>query len=164
MNEIWETVPGYRGKYEVSNLGRVRSYGVIISQRVGSYGYYRVNLYIGKLKKTVPVHRLVAKAFIPNPNNLPQVNHIDEDKKNNRVDNLEWCDNYYNTHYGGAIKRAAEGRSKPVVQMDIDGTYIATHQSMLSAARALGIDPANVSACCTKRQRYTHGYKFDYAI
>lgn len=116
MEEIWKPIPGYEGKYEVSNQGRVKS---IARTRIGKNGsivpvaekilkgksdkdgYIEYALCTGHHKKMkfYRAHRLVAMAFIPNPDNLPQVNHMDEDKTNNRVDNLEWCDNSYNVRY-----------------------------------------------------------------
>ena len=109
--EIWRPIEGYEGLYEVSNLGRVRSLdrydsrnqfrkGRIMKQNNDGRDYMSIQLCLnGKLKKYF-VHRLVAEAFLPNPDNLPQVNHKDEDKSNNRVDNLEWCTAKYNLSYG----------------------------------------------------------------
>ena len=115
MIEEWRPVVGYEGLYEVSNTGRVRSVdryiknghssyrlhkGKVISLLKGEYGYIQVNLYYNGKNYKKYVHRLVAQAFIPNPDNLPQINHKDEDKTNNRVDNLEWCTAKYNINYG----------------------------------------------------------------
>lgn len=109
--EIWKPVVGYEGLYEVSSLGRVRSLdrydrmnhfwkGRILKLCTDGAGYLMVGLCSNSKVKTYKVHRLVAQAFIPNPDNLPEVNHIDEDKRNNRVDNLEMCDGKYNSNYG----------------------------------------------------------------
>lgn len=115
MSEIWLPVKGYEGYYEVSNLGRVRGLdriildkggrhqvkkGVVLKPRPDRQGYITVALSIGRKYKTQLVHRLVAEAFIPNPDNLPQINHKDECKSNNTVDNLEWCTARYNCNYG----------------------------------------------------------------
>ena len=115
MIEEWRPVVGYEGLYEVSNTGQVRSLdryiknghssyrlhkGKVISLLKGEYGYIQVNLYYNGKNYKKYVHRLVAQAFIPNPDNLPQINHKDEDKTNNRVDNLEWCTAKYNINYG----------------------------------------------------------------
>lgn len=110
MNEIWKDVKGFEGLYQVSNLGRVRSLdrrknnhffrGRILRQPKDKDGYCLVTLNDGKRSKMGRVHRLVALAFIPNPENLPEVNHIDENKENNRIDNLEWCTTKYNLTYG----------------------------------------------------------------
>lgn len=119
MIEEWRTVVGYEGLYEVSSYGRVRSLDRYVKS---SYGAYRLHkgkvlspgvrpdgyLVVSLQEKMFRVHRLVAGAFIPNPDGLPAVNHIDEDKTNNRVDNLEWCDSKYNNNYGTARIRARE--------------------------------------------------------
>lgn len=110
MEEIWKDVKGFEGLYQVSNLGRVRSLdrrknnqffcGKILSLAKDKDGYCLVTLNDGKRKKTGRVHRLVALAFIQNPDNLPEINHIDENKENNSADNLEWCSTKYNLTYG----------------------------------------------------------------
>lgn len=106
MEEIWKDVNGWNGKYQVSNLGRVKnSVGYILSQHLTSDNlyhnrYYRVTLWRKKYDcKNYRVHRLVAEAFIPNPKNLPYINHKDGNKLNNRADNLEWCTPKYNRNY-----------------------------------------------------------------
>lgn len=114
MNEIWKDIPGHEGKYQVSNLGRVRSLnynrtGKIKLLKQGNVnGYKVVILYKDGKKKTYLVHRLVAIAFLLNPNNLPIINHKDENPSNNNVNNLEWCTIAYNNTYGTARKRASE--------------------------------------------------------
>lgn len=116
MEEEWRDIKGYEGLYQVSNLGRVRSLdrkfiksngrmhsrkGKVLAPNTNPKGYFFVNISDINHKITpTRIHRLVAEAFIPNPNNLPQVNHIDEDKSNNSITNLEWCTNRYNTMYG----------------------------------------------------------------
>ena len=119
MIEEWRPIEGYEGLYEVSSYGRVRSLdryvkngcsyrlhkGKVLSLLKGEYGYLQVNLHCnGKMYKKY-VHRLVAETFLPNPDNLPEVNHKDEDKSNNRVDNLEWCNRKYNLSYGTRLER-----------------------------------------------------------
>ena len=118
--EIWKPVPGYEGLYEVSNLGRVRSVNRYVKSKGESYwlrkgkmlspakdknGYLKVNLSCNGKNNIIRVHRLVAQAFLPNPDNLLEVNHKDEDKTNNRVENLEWCTAKYNNNYGTKIER-----------------------------------------------------------
>lgn len=119
MTEIWKDITGYEGYYQVSNLGRIRSLdryvfngqayylvkGSIKVLRHNNWGYCQVKLSKGDKTKMFLVHRLVASAFIPNPDNLPCVNHIDEDKTNNCVDNLEWCSIAYNNAYNGLNSR-----------------------------------------------------------
>lgn len=113
MEEIWKDIKDYEGLYQVSNLGRVKSLSNIKSKRekllkltLRTNGYYMVILYKNTKRAAKNVHRLVAETFIPNPDNLPQVNHKDEDKTNNCVGNLEWCDSKYNINYsmGKAVK------------------------------------------------------------
>lgn len=107
MEEIWRDIPGYEGLYEVSSYGSVRNLvtGKLIKSSLKKDGYSRVCLSKNGLRKCMNIHRLVAQAFIPNPDCFPQVNHKDENKANNRVDNLEWCTSKYNVNYGSAQKR-----------------------------------------------------------
>lgn len=119
--EIWKDIKGYEGLYQVSNLGRVKSLKVskIKSERIRksyqqSSGY--ISIVLCKNGKAVnhKVHRLVASAFIDNPNNLPEINHKDENKANNKVDNLEWCDSSYNKNYGTRTEKFIRSRGTPV--------------------------------------------------
>ena len=119
--EIWRDIEGYEGLYQVSNLGRVRSLnynrtGKVQNMKLGTYpnGYKMVDLKKNKKRKAHLVHRLVAKAFIPNPNpdQLCEVNHKDEDKANNTVDNLEWCSHIYNQYYGTKRERQAKSKGR----------------------------------------------------
>lgn len=116
MQEIWKDIEGYEGCYQVSNLGRVKSlkFGKekILTPTINSRGYYHTCLRKDGRSDTVYIHRIVAKAFLPNPDNLPLINHKDEDKTNNRVDNLEWCSVYYNLHYGSAIENLIKSIKK----------------------------------------------------
>lgn len=119
MEEIWKDIPGYEGYYQVSNIGRVRSLdrvkrdgikmkGVIRKPHIDACGYHLVALIKDCKVKNTGIHRLVAMAFIPNPDNLPQVNHIDEVRSHNSVDNLEWCSVAYNQNYGHRKERSSE--------------------------------------------------------
>ena len=122
MEEIWKSF-GYED-YEVSNFSRVKSYkydkenGKIMKPYRDTKGYLQIDISLDgrkrKNRKHFVIHRLVAEAFIPNPDNLSQVNHKDENKENNRVDNLEWCTNEYNSRYGTKSERVAEKTRKPV--------------------------------------------------
>lgn len=182
--EIWKAVKGYEGWYEVSNLGRVRSVERIVyysnnkiylcKSRIRKPnkvrgGYLTCDLWKNSKHKTFAVHRLVAQAFLPNPDNLPQVNHRDEDKTNNHVSNLEWCDGKYNVNYGTAIQRSAEKRlnspklSKPVLQLDLEtNQIIAEYPSARGAERQLKISNSSISKCCMGKYKTAYGYKWRY--
>lgn len=109
--EEWRPIAGYEGLYEVSNTGQVRRVGDLMVLKFSDRrGYCGVRLRKDGIQKMFSVHRLVAQAFIPNPKGLPQVNHIDENKKNNNVDNLEWCDHIYNNLYGTRLERIRKTR------------------------------------------------------
>lgn len=132
-NEIWKPVKGYEGFYEVSNLGRVKSLdridslgrnhkGIILRPNHNRHGYEYVCLRKNGNKKFKNIHRIVAEAFIENPSELPQVNHKDEDKTNNRVDNLEWCTAKYNMNYGDRNKKAGlslRGANAKITEDDV---------------------------------------------
>lgn len=116
MTEIWKDIKGYEGIYQVSSRGKVRSFHFGKNIKILRFsirgGYANVILYKNKKRKTFSVHRLVAEAFIDNPNDLPEVNHKDEDKLNNQVENLEWCTPKYNSNYGTRNKRIKETKSR----------------------------------------------------
>ena len=127
MVEIWKDIEGYEGLYEVSSYGRVRSLGQFVNHNfggnayrkgrllkpgLGSRGYLSVTLCKNGIRKIYTVHRLVAQAFIPNINNLPIINHKDEDRTNNSVDNLEWCDYKYNVNYGNRLNKFYDSKIK----------------------------------------------------
>lgn len=171
LNEIWRPIKGYEGLYEVSNLGRVRSLDRWCSHRRGKQlkkgkillggkdydGYRLVLLYKEGKRKTFKVHRLVAEAFIPNPNNLPQVNHKDENKLNNSVDNLEWCDAKYNSNYGTHLEKI----SKKVLQYDLEGNFIKEWQSTRECERN-GFSHTGISSCCRGKLKYYKGFIWRY--
>ena len=179
MNEIWKPIKGYEGIYEVSDLGRVRSLPRPKTSRNASGeftfttkpkilkafeqngGYQRISFGRGKNKVAIFVHRLVAQAFIPNPDNLPHVNHKDENPKNNRADNLEWCNAEYNNSYGNHIERCK--RHRAVVQMTKDGQEIATFDSIVEAEEKTGCRATSIQACCIGRYKSSCGYRWRYA-
>ena len=175
--EIWKDIKGYEGLYQVSNLGRVRSYqrnkqGRLVNQYYDKRGYKVVTISKQSKLKLCKVHRLVAQAFIPNPEGKPQVNHIDENKGNNCVDNLEWCDNKYNARYGTKAKRAYETSQlrgnnglipqKAVIQCNLNGDVIKEYCSVMDAARQLKIDQSSIIKCCRQHRKTAGGYIWKY--
>lgn len=175
--EVWKDIEGYNGKYQVSNYGNVRSFskwknGRLLKFGTNSHGYYTVNLVKDGRKsvKIVSVHRLVAMAFIENPGMVREVNHIDGDKKNNRVDNLEWVDRYENIRHAvrtGLIpyKRGAENcRARAVIQKDKDGNVVREWGCIADICRELGYVANGIICCCRKKPKYhtAYGYIWEY--
>jgi len=156
-NEIWKNAPGFPG-YQVSDAGRVRSNGRIL--RVDNVkGYDRVRLYRDKHVVRMLVHRLVALAFIPNPDGLPQINHKNEIKTDNRVENLEWCTAKYNNSYGTGRKRAAKSRSRAVGQYTTNGVLVATYTRIKDAREKYGVHIFSVLA---GRRKTAGGFIWKY--
>lgn len=112
--------------------------------------------------KTFPIHRIVAKAFLQNPNNLPEVNHKNEIKNDNRVENLEWCDRTYNINYGTARQRMKEKMGKKINQYDLNWNFIKTWNSMREAERELGVLNQSISLCCMKKRNKAGGFRWRY--
>ena len=173
--EIWKDIVGYEGLYQISNYGNVRSLNYhrenrihILKQIVDYTGYLFVCLSKNKKRKQFKIHRLVADAFLDNPNNLPCINHKDENKENNNVSNLEWCNHKYNNVYGTRIKRVSEkttnGKlSKPVLQYDLEGNFIAEYPSSHEVQRQFGYDYSSISKCCRGyRSKTAYGYIWKY--
>lgn len=179
LNEIWRDIKGYEGLYQVSNFGRVRSLdrivngnwknpnikrnGKILKINILPSGYCRVLLSKDGKTKLHYVHRLVATAFIPNPNNYPCVNHKDENKQNNCVENLEWCTQKYNNNYRNRQKKIAKKNtngkmSKPVLQYDLQGNFIKEWPSIMEIERQLGFDQGYISNCCNGKYKTAYGY------
>lgn len=167
MEEIWKDIDP-EGIYKISNLGRVRTTirqgcSVEFLKPIVNYkGYLTVDLRWDGKRHHATVHRLVALAFIPNPNNYPEINHKDEDKTNNRVDNLEWCDHWYNIHYGTGIERGKEAMKKDVNQYDKQGNFIKCWHGVSSAASALKIDSSCIVRCCNGETRTYRGFIWLY--
>ena len=170
--EIWKDIEGYEGYYMVSNMGNVKSvertarigngyrtvHERILKPRKNNDGYPYVNLCKDGNVKTCTIHRLVAQAFIPNPQSLPQVNHIDENKENNHVDNLEFCDIVYNCNYGTRNQKI----SKPVIAIDKVTGLIVEFASVHEAERKLGIAHQNICACLKGRCKSCGGFQWYY--
>ena len=161
-DEIWCPIKGFEGLYEVSDKGRVKSIGYgkerILKTGIDGNGYLMVCLCKNREKKMCKVHRLVAKTFIPNPDNLPEVNHKDEDKENNSVQNLEWCDRKSNCNYGTRIQRISEKHSKPVLQFTKDGELVREWKSAMDIERNLNYSQGNISSCCTGKCKSSHNF------
>ena len=153
MEEIWKEIDD---RYSVSNLGRVKSNYAnkerILKPFYNHYGYLMVDIRHPGYRKSIAVHRLVAIAFIPNPDNLLEVNHKDENKTNNCVDNLEWCDTLYNCNYGTRNERKGLACRKKIYSVDVDGN-IEYFNSRNEAGEILGIDPTTISKSLKKNGR-----------
>ena len=164
--EIWKDIEGYDGMYQVSNLGRVKSFKQgkerIMKPVYDTYGYLQVGLSKNGKQKFCSIHRLVAQAFIPNPDNLPEINHKDENKENNSVENLEWCDKKYNNNYGTRNQRVAEKLSKPVFQYTKDGKFVREWKSTKDVQRNLGYYHSLISECCNGKRKSAYGFLWKY--
>ena len=148
-------IAGYEGLYSITKDGRVWGHKrkKFLSPGSDKYGYLKVNLCKdGKLKPKL-IHRLVAEAYIPNPNNLPEVNHINEDKTKNEVSNLEWCTRSYNINYGTCIPRRASHLYKAVYCVELDRTF----ESIARASAELGIKRNNISYSLNRRVKSKPG-------
>ena len=152
MEGIWKDIEGYNGDYQISNLGRVKSFKCnkekILSPYKNKSGYYTIGLKTGKETKYFRVHRLVAKAFIPNPNNYPFINHKDETRDNNAVANLEWCTAKYNSNYGHSAQKISISNGKTVCQYDLKGNLINKFHSAREAGKALNVRYQRITARC----------------
>lgn len=133
----------------------------ILKTRPDRDGYEKVCLHVDKKRYDTTVGRLVAEKYIPNPDNLPQVNHKNEDHYDNRVENLEWCTSKYNNNYGTKNERAALTKSKPVICTYPDG-HESWFQSGTIAAQELSLDRRSISSCARGKTRQTGGYMFRY--
>lgn len=164
---IWKPVVGYEGLYEVSNHGEVRRVGgKLLKPKMETNGYLRYHLSKNGVAKSILAHRIVARAFIENPHEYTTVNHINEDKADNRVENLEWCDMSYQNRYGvGAINRN-KFKEKPVLQYSKNGCFIKRFDSVKKAAIELGLNESSIHCVCKGIRRYksTGGYVFKYDI
>lgn len=155
---IWKDIKGYEGLYQINNYGEVKSLynyrgvGNLLKQRIKK-GYYTIGLRKNNLRKWYYVHRLVAQAFIPNSNNLPQINHKDENKLNNCVDNLEWCSASYNNSYGNRLEKVSRSNKlkKKVLQFDINGNMLQEYNSIAEASKITNVDRKGISNCINKK-------------
>lgn len=186
VEEVWRDVFGYEGMYQVSSKGRIMSlsreipakggaYRItnnrVLSASVGKNGYKKIVLSDNNVKKTFLIHRLVAKAFIPNPNEYSLVNHIDENKENNECKNLEWCNYSYNATHGNAMRKMINSRlnnggnraPKHVVGTSIDGDGEDIKVLKLNDVKNYGFHPSAVSLCCNGKRVSHKGYYWEFA-
>ena len=167
--EIWKDVIGFEGIYQVSNMGNVRSvcfHGTDKIQNMGlnktKFGYLRVQLSKNGKIKHCSVHRLVAEAFLPNPMNLPQVNHKNEQKDDNQVTNLEWCTAKYNVNFGTARQRMKQALSNPIEQFTLDGVFVRRWNSIQEAWRG-GFNGGSICQCLKGRYKTSGGFIWKHA-
>ena len=160
MSEEWTDIKDYEGLYQVSNFGRVKSSYTnrILKPIKHTTGYLGVNLYKNNVSYTKTIHRLVAQAFIPNPENKPEVNHIDEDKTNNMISNLEWVTSKENVNHGTRNERA----SIPIIATNLKTGKSTEFYGVSESARQLGLHTSNITEVLKGRRRQTGGYIFKY--
>lgn len=173
MEEIWKNIKGFE-KYQVSNLGNVRKYNKAseYDKRIPEYtylkpqktkkGYMQISLYKNSNQFRKLIHRLVAENFIPNFKNLPQINHKDEIRNNNNVNNLEWCDNWYNSHYGNHIENARITHFKKINQYDLNNNFIKQWNSITEASDTLKINASSITKVCKNKRKAAGGYVWKY--
>ena len=178
MIEIWKDIPNYENCYQVSNLGNVKSLdkldtlgrrvkGKLMKAKIRKDGYLEVTLRKNNHEKHYLIHRLVAMTFIDNMNNYKEINHKDENKTNNNVNNLEWCNRSYNINYGtGNEKRRKtllnNKRSKKVCQYDLDGNLINIYVSLRELERQTDYSISYISSCCNNKQKTYKKYIWKY--
>ena len=185
-SETWKDVVGFEGRYEVSDKGRVRSIerkdsigrkcgGRMLKPGYDKDGYLRVNIYKNGKQKTRFIHRLVAGAFVPNPNGYSEINHRDENKVNNYANNLEWCTREYNVNHGTLIERSAQAQSKKVRAVNVKTGEVLTFNSTREAGRKGYHQSSVVKACKGVYKTVTgklvggdgrtyRGYKWEYEV
>lgn len=179
MQEEWKDVKGYEGYYQVSNQGRVKRLERVAIGNGGSLhylneiimktwhdrnGYEQVKFMVKRVKKHKQVHVLVAEVFYDNTDNLPEVNHKDENKANNNANNLEWCTSNYNIHYGTGRQRSKEKQKrKPVIQIDTEGNIINKYTSTLEVSNKTGYTRASISGACHGYYKQAYGYRWEFA-
>lgn len=180
MQEIWKDISDYKGYYQVSNFGNVKSMERIVERKNNGTGnlplksrilspttypkgYKKVTLRKNNISKSFFIHRLVAEAFIPNPNNYPYVNHKDENPSNNHSDNLEWCTNEYNMSYGTLGHRISLAKSKQVFQFDLSGNLLNVFYGVNEASRITNISSSSITNCCNETSKSAGGFLWSFS-
>lgn len=164
MEEIWKDVEGYEGLYQVSNFGRVKrvTTGIILKSVKHVTGYLKVNLCKNNIVSSKTIHRLVAESFIPNLENKSQVNHIDENKTNNMVSNLEWMTANENINHGTRNKRSSKTKSIPIIATNLKTNESTDFNSGKECARQLGLHVSHICNVLKGKRKQTGGYTFKY--
>ena len=154
-------VVGYEGLYAVTSCGKVWSYRrkKFLKPWYNNNGYLLVNLFKDRERKIYLIHRLVAEAYIPNPDNLPQINHRDENKTNNCLQNLEWCDAKYNTNYGTCITKRSNSKKIPILQYTLDGEFVREWPSAVDVGKEVN---GNICHCLNGRRKSAYGFIWKY--
>lgn len=172
--EIWKDIEGFEGLYQVSNMGRVRSLDrkdkmgrslkeKVLADKHNNRGYHTIALRRDGNTEYRLIHRLVAKAFLDNPNNWPEVNHKDEDKVNNAASNLEWCSSKYNANFGTRNERVAKAQRQPFYAITSVG-HRYWFESRNKAVEILGLDRRAVYRCLHGKQNHHRGFSFEWAV
>ena len=177
IEEVWRDITGYEGYYQVSSEGRAKSLERTFIDKIGReryvkecilkpvidrYGYLSVSLYADGKQKKLRVHRLVCEAFHENHDNKPDVNHINENKTDNRAVNLEWCTAKENCNHGTRNERSAKKRSKPVGQYTLDGELVKIWPSVMETERQAGFSNGNISQAANGKFKQAYGFIWKY--
>lgn len=168
FQDLWKDIKGYEGLYQISNLGSVKSFHkrkgsiIILKKVLQSNGYYTITLCKNNIHKVIYIHKLVAENFIPNPHNYNVINHKDENKLNNNVNNLEWCTTNYNLNYGTRNERCSQNQiRKPVLQFNQKGILVKKWES-INSVKNINLKPSLISKCCKEKVYLAYNYIWIY--